>query len=57
MEIDKNKSLQSPDEQQSGDTAVNHFDSELASAYAANSELSLEIIDEFAAVDQEGFKW
>jgi hypothetical protein len=57
MGKNQNESPRSSDEQQSDDTAINHFDSELASAYAANSKLSLEIIEEFAAVDHEGFKW
>jgi hypothetical protein len=32
-------------------------DLELASAYAANSEMSLEIMEDFAAVDHVGFEW
>jgi hypothetical protein len=55
MEMNRIESTQSSAEQQSDDTAVNHLDLELASAYAANSEMSLEIIEEFAAVDREGF--
>ncbi len=41
--------------QQSGDMVTDNIDLELASAYAANSEMSSEIIREFAVVDQEGF--
>ncbi|HEY1208826.1 MAG TPA: hypothetical protein VGE85_05625 [Terracidiphilus sp.] len=55
MELNRIESPQSFTTQQSEDTAVNHFDSELASAYIANSELSLEISEEFAVADQEGF--
>lgn len=55
MERNTNESPQRSTEQQSDDAATNHLDMELASAYAANSEMSLEIIEEFAAVDQEGF--
>jgi hypothetical protein len=43
-----------PDERQSDDTAAHPCNHELASAYAANSELNMEIMKEFAAVDQEG---
>jgi hypothetical protein len=55
MDSNRIESSQTSVEQQSDDTAANHFDHELASSYAANSELSLEIMTEFAAVDQEGF--
>ena len=56
METNRNDLNRSYTEQQSNDTAINHFDLELASAYVANSKMSLEIIEEFAAVDQEEFK-
>jgi hypothetical protein len=55
MEKKRNGLTQSSAEQQSDDTAMNRFDQKLATAYAANSEMSLEILKEFAAVDQEGF--
>jgi hypothetical protein len=55
METNRNESTRSSTEQQSDDTAADHLDLELAFAYAANSELSLEITAEFAAVDREGF--
>jgi hypothetical protein len=42
-------------EQQSEDMDAKRFDSELASGYIANSEMSLEIAREFATVDRQGF--
>ena len=55
MERNRNELTRSFVEQQPGDMVADHLDSELASAYAANLEISLEITEEFAAVDQEGF--
>jgi ABC-type uncharacterized transport system substrate-binding protein len=55
MEMKRSESPRSFAVQQSDNTAMNNFDQKLASAYTANSELSLEILEEFAAVDREGF--
>jgi hypothetical protein len=53
MDSNRIESSQTSVEQQSDDTAANHFDHELASSYAANSELSMEIMEEFAMVDRD----
>jgi hypothetical protein len=45
-----------PFEQHSDDVVANLFDLELAAGYIANSETSLEMTEEFAAADQEGFQ-
>jgi hypothetical protein len=55
MVSNQNKLIRTSVEQQPDNMALKRFDLELASVYAANSEWSLEIIEEFAAVDQEGF--
>jgi len=55
METTPNKSPRSSTEQQGYETETNPLDTELASAYVKNSEMSLEIAEEFAAMDQGEF--
>jgi hypothetical protein len=55
MERNQIELTRSSADQQSDHMVADQIDLELASAYAANSEMSLEILEEFAAVDQEGF--
>jgi hypothetical protein len=56
METNKSELTRRSAEERSDGIVANQLELELASGYAANSKLSLEIIEDFAAVDQEGFQ-
>ena len=55
METNRNDLTRSTAEKQANGVMERHIDLELALAYAANSEMSVEIMEEFTVVDQEGF--
>jgi metal-responsive CopG/Arc/MetJ family transcriptional regulator len=56
-ELDKNRSelIRSAVEKMLADMEAKQFEQRLAAAYAANASLSLEITEEFAHIDREGF--
>ena len=56
-ELDKNRSelIRSAVEKLLADMEAKQFEQQLAAAYAANAALSLEITEEFAHIDREGF--
>ena len=53
MGTNKGNSTRSFAKEELEDTTSNQVDSELASGYAANSDVSLEIAEAFAALDQD----
>ena len=56
-ELDKNRSelIRSAVEKMLADLDAKEFEQKLAAAYTANAPLSLEIAEEFAHIDREGF--
>ena len=56
-ELDKNRSelIRSAVEKMLADMEAKQFEQQLAAAYAANASLGLEIAEEFAPIDREGF--